>query len=206
MINDPYSVLGVPRGASEDEVTKAYRKLAKKYHPDLNPGNKEAEKKMSEINAAYEQIKNGDTQSGSYNSYNSYGGYGNYGNYRNYNNSSQNDRFSAVEHFIRLGYFNEAINALNSINERNAKWYYYSAIANYRLNNKVVALSHIETAVRMEPNNYQYQELLNRIKNNSYVYEQQSSTYERPFAFGNVCWWYCIINCLLNCLCGRGCC
>ena len=204
MINDPYSVLGVPKGASEDEVTKAYRKLAKKYHPDLNPGNKEAEKKMSEINAAYEQIKNGNTSSGGYNSYSGYGNYGGYGSYNN--NSSHTDRFSAVEHFIRLGYFNEAINALNSINERNAKWYYYSAIANYRLHNKVVALSHIETALRMEPNNYQYQELLNRIKNNSYVYEQQSSTYERPFAFQNICWWYCVINFLLNCFCGRGCC
>ncbi len=204
MINDPYKVLGVPRGASEDEVTKAYRKLAKKYHPDLNPGDKEAEKKMSEINAAYEQIKNPEPTSGSYGGYGNYGGYGSYGGYNN--SSSQSDRFSAVEHFIRLGYFREALNALNSINERNAKWYYYSAIANYNIHNRVVALSHIETAVKMEPNNYQYQELLNRIKNNSYTYEQTSSTYERPFSFGNMCWWYCIINFLLNCLCGRGCC
>ena len=57
MTQDPYEVLGVPRGASEEEVTKAYRKLAKKYHPDLNPGDEEAAKKMSEINAAYNQIK-----------------------------------------------------------------------------------------------------------------------------------------------------
>ncbi len=197
MIKDPYSVLGVPRGASEDEVTKAYRRLAKKYHPDLNPGDKEAEMKMSEINAAYEQIKNGNV-SGSYSQYGSYNSYG--------GNSSQNDRFSAVEHYIRLGYFAEALNVLNSINERSAKWYYYSAFANYRLHNRVVALSHIETAVRMEPNNYQYMELYNRIKNNSYVYEEQSSTYERPFAFGNICWWYCLINCIINCLCGRCCC
>ena len=43
--NDPYSVLGVARGASKEEVTKAYRKLAKKYHPDMHPGDKECEEK-----------------------------------------------------------------------------------------------------------------------------------------------------------------
>lgn len=57
-MNDPYSVLGVSRDASEDEIKRAYRRLAKKYHPDLNPGDPEAARKMTEINAAYEQIKN----------------------------------------------------------------------------------------------------------------------------------------------------
>lgn len=56
---DPYKVLGVPSSASKDEVTKAYRKLAKKYHPDLNPGDEAAAKKMSEVNAAYDAIING---------------------------------------------------------------------------------------------------------------------------------------------------
>ncbi len=57
--NDPYSVLGVSHGASKEEVTKAYRKLAKKYHPDLNPGDEQAAKKMAEVNAAYDSIING---------------------------------------------------------------------------------------------------------------------------------------------------
>ena len=59
-LKDPYEVLGVPHGASEEEVTKAYRKLAKKYHPDLNPGDEAAAQKMSEINDAYDRIKKGD--------------------------------------------------------------------------------------------------------------------------------------------------
>ena len=58
MIHDPYKVLGVSPDASDEEIKQAYRRLAKKYHPDLNPGDEAAAKKMQEVNAAYEQIKN----------------------------------------------------------------------------------------------------------------------------------------------------
>lgn len=57
-MQDPYSVLGVSRDASEEEIKQAYRKLAKQYHPDLHPNDEQAAKKMAEINAAYEQIQN----------------------------------------------------------------------------------------------------------------------------------------------------
>ncbi len=55
---DYYEVLGVDRNASEDEIKKAYRKLAKKYHPDLNPDDKDAEAKFKEANEAYEVLSN----------------------------------------------------------------------------------------------------------------------------------------------------
>ena len=54
---DPYDILGVSYDASEEEIKAAYRALAKKYHPDVNPGDELAARKMNEINAAYEAIK-----------------------------------------------------------------------------------------------------------------------------------------------------
>ena len=54
MTEDPYKVLGVSPSASDEEIQKAYRKLVKKYHPDVNPGDENAERKMREINAAYD--------------------------------------------------------------------------------------------------------------------------------------------------------
>ena len=53
---DYYSVLGVKRDAGEQEIKKAYRKLARQYHPDVNPGDKAAEAKFKEINEAYEVL------------------------------------------------------------------------------------------------------------------------------------------------------
>lgn len=57
-MNDPFKVLGISPGASQDEIKKAYRKKAKEYHPDLHPNDLEAARKMNEINEAYDMLQN----------------------------------------------------------------------------------------------------------------------------------------------------
>ncbi|MBQ5522710.1 MAG: J domain-containing protein, partial [Oscillospiraceae bacterium] len=79
MVADPYKVLGVAPSASEEEIKKAYRDLSKKYHPDLNPGDESAARKMSEINAAYDQIQKGGGQQAYSAGGQGSGGYGGYG-------------------------------------------------------------------------------------------------------------------------------
>jgi DnaJ-class molecular chaperone len=81
-IKDYYNVLGVDRKASADDIKKAYRKLARKYHPDINPGNTEAENKFKEINEAYEVLSDTDKRAkydrfgADFNRYQQTGGYG----------------------------------------------------------------------------------------------------------------------------------
>ena len=159
MITNPYKVLGVPDGASEEECTKAYKKLAKKYHPDLNPNDKSAEEKMAQINAAYDQIKSGAAD----NNYNPYTGF--YGQSRQSSSGSAPDYLTSAAQFIRTGQYQQAINLLNNIEDRNARWYYLSALANMALNNQSVAEDHIRSAYAKEPNNPTYRRAYESIIN-----------------------------------------
>ena len=178
-MQDPYKVLGVSPDASDEEIKQAYRRLAKKYHPDLNPGDKEAAKRMQEVNAAYEQIKNPEKTTTSQENYGGYG-YDPFGGYRqwSYAGEEQGDQYQrAAYQYLRMGRYAEALNTLENSSNRNARWYYISAIANDGLGNQVTALEHIRKAVSMEPDNYQYLQALQRIQNGGAAYRQQADQF-----------------------------
>ena len=169
MMDDPYKVLGVSPDASDEEIKSAYRRLAKQYHPDRNPGDAEAAKKMQQVNDAYDRIKNPEKARQN----RGYGGYS----HQSYEQPTGNQYAQAAYQYIRFGRYREALNVLNSTQERNARWYYLSALANDGLGNQVTALEHIRRAVSMEPDNREYLQTLEDIQNGGAAYRRQAGNF-----------------------------
>lgn len=196
MIQDPYKVLGVSRDASDEEIKKAYRRLAKKYHPDLNPGDEEAARRMKEINAAYEQIKNPQTAHGGYGGYSGYGGYGGYtgyGGYGGYGGQSGEGRYQqAAQQYILFGRYREALNVLASDPQKNARWYYLSALAHDGLGNQVMAMEQIRRAVSMEPDNPEYLQVLRQMESGGTDYRRRAGTFRGFTTRGGGLWQLCL--------------
>ena len=164
MMNDPYSILGVTRGATDKEIKKAYREKSRKYHPDSYTDESQkawAENKFREVQEAYNQIV--DERSGK--NRQQYGGYGGYGGGSQQNYTEEDQHLMAAMNYIRARRYNEAINVLNSMENRSARWYYFSSIANQGLGNNVVALDYARRAVEMDPGNQEYQQYYNQLQN-----------------------------------------
>lgn len=181
MVNNPYEVLGVPRNASNDEIKKAYRQLCKKYHPDSyvdNPLADLAEEKFKEVQAAYDQIMK-EREGGGY-SYSASG--------QTQSTSQETAELQAARNFINNRRFHEALNVLSNIGNRNAMWYYYSAIANMGIGNNLVAVDHAKQAAAMEPNNMEYVNFANQMQFRGRQYQNMGTGYGRQsFGTGNLC-------------------
>lgn len=198
---DPYSILGVSRDAEDTEIKKAYRTLSKKYHPDNNPGNVQAEERFKQIQAAYEQIMREKKGGSDYSPFGDGAGYQR--EQQGYDNVQQDLKSAAI--YIQNGYFDQALNVLNGMSERNAQWYYYSAVANLNIGNNITALEHARQAVVLEPYNYNYQNLVNSIESGNTWYTDRTNEYNiRPGGTGNVCMKIVIANLVCNLCFGGG--
>ena len=168
MTEDPYQILGVSPDASDEDIKRAYRRLAKKYHPDLNPGDEEAARQMQKVNAAYEAIVNKD-KGGSY--HDPFRGAA--------QQPSEDARYQqAAMQYIRYRRFREALNVLESTSKRDAQWYYLSALAHDGLGEQVLALEHMRRAVSMEPDNLTYIRTLDQMQSGGRAYTQQAEGYD----------------------------
>lgn len=180
-MTDPYKVLGVSPGASDDEIKDAYRRLARKYHPDNyvnNPLSDLATEKMKEINEAYDEIQR-QRKSGGSSSYGqqSYGGYRqSYGGYQqSYGGSSQ---FADIRRLINLNRLSDAEELLDGISAsaRTAEWNYLKGVVNYRKGWLDNAMSYLNTACTMDPSNMEYRQTLTHLTQQQRGYAQAGGT------------------------------
>ncbi|WP_347993881.1 J domain-containing protein [uncultured Eubacterium sp.] len=105
-------------------------------------------------------------------------GYGGAGNYGNSSNMSEDEmHMRAAANYINNQHYAEALNVLNTISNKNATWYYYSAIANKGVGNNVQALEHARMASSMEPNNATYQQLVRTFESGGSWYTSRQSSY-----------------------------
>lgn len=182
---NPYEVLGVKQGASQDEIKSAYRKLVKQYHPDQyvnNPLQELAQQKLAEVNEAYKILSSNSTNSGNSNSSNSY------------TNNNSGDLIKARE-LIQRRNFKDAEAILNASSNRNAEWHFLQGIVEVQKGWFDSAYQNVSKACSMDPNNFEYRQTLTQMGQRSRGYGQP---YRRTQSSGNdLC---CNLLCL-DCLC-----
>jgi len=201
-MTDPYKVLGVSKNATDEEIKKAYRELARKYHPDnyqQNPDLAElASEKMKEVNEAYERIqaeRSGKTSSSS----SSYSG-----------SRTSDPRFLEIRSLINQRRYSEAEMRLDSMSnsDRGAEWNFLKACVLAQRGHVFEAQKHIETACYMDPQNEEYRnarDQLNRAASSyGYGYNTPYNTNNRQ---GNVdmcsvCQTLVCLDCCCECMGG----
>lgn len=165
MNKNPYTVLGVNENATDAEIKKAYRELAKKYHPDNyhdSPLADVASEKMKEVNEAYDEIqklrREGRRYSASGNAAYGAGGYNNYQS-AGYTHTNYPD----VRSYIQSGRLDDAQTLLNGVpaEKRDAEWYFLSGMIDYRRGWTDRAYTNFKTAHDMEPGNVEFAQAYN---------------------------------------------
>lgn len=137
-----------------------------------------------------------------------FGGQGSYGQRRG--SAGDEDEYSvhmkAAMNYINSGHYREAVNVLNGISDRTARWYYYSSVANQGLGNNAVALEHADKAVSMEPQNMEYANWKQRMESGGSWYSGRQTQYGGmpTYSGSGLCWKLCLANLICNLCCGGG--
>jgi len=203
-MRDPYQVLGVPSTATDEEVKKAYRNLARKYHPDNyhdNPLADLAQERMKEINEAYEAIqaqRKGHGPGGGYSqgSYTQSGYTGYYG---------VDPLYQRVRGAINQGNLNLAEELLNSRTDRDGEWHFLKGSICYRRGWMDEAKQYFETAVQMDPDNGEYRHALDVMEGRQSAYQPEGYRAMTTTGCGNdSCSRICGTLLCINCLTGGG--
>lgn len=176
-MNDPYSVLGVSPNASDEEVKKAYRDLARKYHPDNyhdNPLADLASEKMKEINEAYDEITRSREQG---NSGSAYGGSSAYQQRQSYTGYQQqrsytggNASYAQIRVLINANNLAQAENMLNNMSVHDAEWNYLMGSVCWRKGWMDDASRYFRTASNMEPMNQEYRQAVQYMNQGGQAY------------------------------------
>ena len=216
MVQDPYQVLGVSPNATDEEVKKAYRDLTKKYHPDLNPGDETAARKMNEVNAAYDAIKNGTAQQNAYGAnaqqqqysdsygWNGWNDWGGYNWYQEQARQTERSEYTAARSYIRNQMYKEALNALSGVpaEERDGRWYYLSGVAKMYQGNKIAAMEDAKRAVELDPGSEEYRRLLQQLQSGGDFYDSYTQNYQSGLHMDRLCMTLCASQLCLGPLCG----
>lgn len=168
---DPYEVLGVPRGADEETIKKAYRELIKKYHPDKyvnSPLADMASEKTKEINRAYDMLTGKNVNN------NGSGGQG-YGRYGGYSYNAGSDSYSNVRALLTMNRTAEAEAMLGRL-PKNAEWYYLMGVICLRKGWYDQGVANLRRAVELDPNNIEYRNALDNVMRRNTTYTTHTGT------------------------------
>lgn len=168
-MRDPYEVLGVSPSDSDEEIKKAYRALARKYHPDNyhdNPLADLAEEKMKEINEAYEMITK--SRSGGGSSYG--GGYSSAYQSQSQSYGTSSGQFAQVRQRISSNDLDGAEQLLQGIDSHCGEWYFLMGSIAYRRGWLDEARQNYQIACQMEPGNVEYRQALSMMQQGGFSY------------------------------------